>query len=223
VKGVSFPWDDVVVTLKVINIHTKQHLPSRVQVPSVWFHHWAWALGCGTSALRIRACGNRRGWADDPAPSAAHRGGGGAHAHAPQRDAGTRGGHAGLQRWVSAPRCATIEGMHSDEHSVWTATGHEPPVFLDHHGRRRRWVLAGGTLAGAAASMWLAALVAGAIGFATLPSWHAQHRDRVGRQAQTIRFDRDARRRQAEARAPSGPIRLPAVSHSGQLPLDQPS
>jgi hypothetical protein len=57
----------------------------------------------------------------------------------------------------------------SEERSVWTATGHESPVFLDHGGRRRRWVLAGGALAGAAAALWLAALVAGAIGFATLP------------------------------------------------------
>jgi hypothetical protein len=113
--------------------------------------------------------------------------------------------------------------MRFDEPTVWTATGHEPPVFLDHHGRRRRWVLAGGTLAGAAAGMWLAALVAGAIGFATLPSWHAYHRDRMGREAEVVRFDRDARRGQAEARAPGRPIRLPAVLRSGQPPADQPS
>jgi len=56
---------------------------------------------------------------------------------------------------------------------VWTATGHERPVFLDEHGRRRRWVLAGGALAGGASAMWLTALVAGAIGFSTLPSVHA--------------------------------------------------
>lgn len=59
---------------------------------------------------------------------------------------------------------------HRDEQPVWTATGHEPPVFLDEHGRRRRWVLVGGTLAGGASSLWFAALVAGAIGFSTLPS-----------------------------------------------------
>lgn len=57
--------------------------------------------------------------------------------------------------------------------TVWTATGHERPVFLDEHGRRRRWVLAGGALAGGASAMWLTALVAGAIGFSTLPSMRA--------------------------------------------------
>lgn len=57
--------------------------------------------------------------------------------------------------------------------TVWTATGHERPVFLDERGRRRRWVLAGGMSAGAAAAFWFAALVAGAIGFSTLPSLRA--------------------------------------------------
>ncbi len=52
----------------------------------------------------------------------------------------------------------------------WTATGHERPVFLDERGRRRRWVLLTGMLAGAGATGWLSALVAGAIGFSTLPS-----------------------------------------------------
>jgi hypothetical protein len=54
--------------------------------------------------------------------------------------------------------------------TVWTATGHERPVFLDEHGRRRRWVLAGGVFAGGASAFWLTALIAGAIGFSTLPS-----------------------------------------------------
>ncbi|HEV2997743.1 MAG TPA: hypothetical protein VGX16_01455 [Solirubrobacteraceae bacterium] len=53
--------------------------------------------------------------------------------------------------------------------TVWTATGRERPVFLDEHGRRRRWVTLAGALAGSAASLWLAGLVAGAIGFSTLP------------------------------------------------------
>ncbi len=57
--------------------------------------------------------------------------------------------------------------------TVWTATGHERPVFLDEHGRRLRWVLAGGAFAGGASALWLTALVAGAIGFSTLPSIHA--------------------------------------------------
>jgi hypothetical protein len=56
----------------------------------------------------------------------------------------------------------------------WTATGHERPVFLDEHGRRRRWVLVGGALAGAASALWLAALLAGAVGFSTLPMAHTR-------------------------------------------------
>jgi hypothetical protein len=79
----------------------------------------------------------------------------------------------------------------------WTATGHERPVFLDEHGRRRRWVLAAGALAGAAAALWLTALVIGAIGFSSLPSsslpsWSAQHHQRVRRQADlaAVRVDR---------------------------------
>lgn len=55
------------------------------------------------------------------------------------------------------------------ESHVWTATGRERPVFLDERGRRRRWVLAGGVLAGGVSSLWLGGLIAGAIGFATLP------------------------------------------------------
>jgi hypothetical protein len=64
----------------------------------------------------------------------------------------------------------SIEGIES---TVWTATGHERPVFLDDRGRRRRWVLAGGVIAGAASGFWFAALIAGAIGFSTLPSMRA--------------------------------------------------
>lgn len=53
---------------------------------------------------------------------------------------------------------------------VWTATGHERPVFFDEHGRRRRWVLLGGALSGGVSALWLGALIAGAIGFSTMPS-----------------------------------------------------
>jgi hypothetical protein len=60
--------------------------------------------------------------------------------------------------------------MVSPEPHVWTATGRERPVFLDERGRRRRWVLAGGALAGGVSSLWLGGLIAGAIGFATLPA-----------------------------------------------------
>lgn len=53
---------------------------------------------------------------------------------------------------------------------VWTATGHERPIFLDERGTRRRWVLLGGALTGSLSALWLAALIAGAIGFSSLPS-----------------------------------------------------
>lgn len=52
---------------------------------------------------------------------------------------------------------------------IWTATGCEPPVFLDERGRRRRWVLCAGAFAALASGLWLAALLAGAIGFSKLP------------------------------------------------------
>ena len=57
--------------------------------------------------------------------------------------------------------------------TVWTATGHERSVFLDERGRRRRWVLAGGASVGATAAIWFVTLIAGAIGFTTLPSMRA--------------------------------------------------
>jgi hypothetical protein len=59
---------------------------------------------------------------------------------------------------------------HPIEEAVWTATGCERPVFLDEHGKRRRWVVLGGALTGGASALWLGALVAGAIGFSTMPS-----------------------------------------------------
>ncbi|HEY7961343.1 MAG TPA: hypothetical protein VID29_05420 [Solirubrobacteraceae bacterium] len=57
---------------------------------------------------------------------------------------------------------------------VWTATGHEPPVFLDERGRRRRWVLAGGALTGGMSALWLGGLIAGAIGFSSIPFQQAR-------------------------------------------------
>jgi hypothetical protein len=62
------------------------------------------------------------------------------------------------------------------EDSVWTATGQERPVFLDEHGRRRRWVLLGGALAGGGSACWLGALIAGAIGFSSMPSMNTDTR-----------------------------------------------
>jgi hypothetical protein len=79
----------------------------------------------------------------------------------------------------------------------WTATGHERPVFLDERGRRRRWVLAGGVLAGALAALWLTALLAGAVGFSSLPLAHGPelsarpHIADLRRTTADLRRDRD--------------------------------
>jgi hypothetical protein len=118
-------------------------------------------------------------------------------------------------------------GAHPASAHWWTATGHERPVFLDEHGRRRRWVLAGGMLAGVLAALWLTALVVGAIGFATLPaigvhSIGAQHGQRVRRQPDLLALratrDSNARRGQAEARVAVSSGRVPAVLKLTELP-----
>jgi hypothetical protein len=70
---------------------------------------------------------------------------------------------------LDAPAGAHLDAPAGARH-WWTATGHERPVFLDERGRRRRWVLAGGALAGGLAALWLTALLAGAIGFSTMPT-----------------------------------------------------
>jgi hypothetical protein len=105
--------------------------------------------------------------------------------------------------------------------AVWTATGHEPPVFLDERGRRRRWVLAGGALTGGASAIWLGGLLAGAIGFSSMPSTAAQHGDRIGRQANALRPAREhvALGRDIEARVSGRPLREPVILRGGQLPL----
>jgi hypothetical protein len=64
---------------------------------------------------------------------------------------------------------ASLERRQERAHE-WTATGLERPVFLDERGRRRRWVLTGGALSGGAAALWLGGLLAGAVGFASLPA-----------------------------------------------------
>jgi hypothetical protein len=123
---------------------------------------------------------------------------------------------------------------------VWTATGHERPVFFDEHGRRRRWVFAGGALTGGMSALWLGGLLAGAIGFASLPVPHgitpalsraapvvsslsAQDRDRVGRQANVLASvdEHAVTGRQIEARASGRTVHLPAVLRGGKLPLRQ--
>jgi hypothetical protein len=50
------------------------------------------------------------------------------------------------------------------------ATGTERPIFLDETGRRARRVRAACTAGGAAAALWLAAIVSGPLGFGRLPS-----------------------------------------------------
>jgi len=93
----------------------------------------------------------------------------------------------------------------ASEAGVWTATGHERPVFLDEHGRRRRWVLLGGVLSGSASALWLGALVAGAIGFSSLPAVGVQPGAIASRAASStpgqapVRFSSFAHRRHAGA------------------------
>jgi hypothetical protein len=50
------------------------------------------------------------------------------------------------------------------------ATGTERPIFLDETGRRARRVRVACTAGGAAAALWLAAIVSGPVGFGRLPS-----------------------------------------------------
>jgi len=88
----------------------------------------------------------------------------------------------------------------ASEAGVWTATGHERPIFLDEHGRRRRWVLLGGVLSGSASALWLGALVAGAIGFSSLPA--------IGVQSRMI-----ASRAATSPTATPAPVRFPSFVH----------
>jgi hypothetical protein len=74
---------------------------------------------------------------------------------------------------AGVPGCPEMGRCAEAEADRWTATGHERPVFLDERGRRRRWVLVGGALAGVLAALWLAGLLVGAVGFSRLPSTYA--------------------------------------------------
>jgi hypothetical protein len=56
------------------------------------------------------------------------------------------------------------------EPHVWTATGLERQIFLDQTGRRARRARIAGVAAAALSTGWLAALVTGAVGFASLPA-----------------------------------------------------
>jgi hypothetical protein len=53
---------------------------------------------------------------------------------------------------------------------TWKATGLEKPIFLDERGHRGRIVRVAGALATLLVAAWLALVVAGPFGFATLPS-----------------------------------------------------
>ncbi len=58
---------------------------------------------------------------------------------------------------------------------VWTATGLEKQVFVDHSGRRARRVALLGAACAALAAVWLLALVSGSFGFSTLPAIYLRH------------------------------------------------
>ncbi len=92
--------------------------------------------------------------------------------------------------------------------TVWTATGLERQVFLDHTGRRgRRMRLAGGGMALLSAG-WLAALVTGSIGFSTLPSLPAPATVLAAKPAAPLVRVATTRRR----RASETPRRVPETS-----------
>lgn len=57
---------------------------------------------------------------------------------------------------------------HDGASSPWEAAGRERPVFLDEAGRRHRLLRPFGLLAALGAAGWLAALLLGASGFATI-------------------------------------------------------
>ncbi|MGI8557357.1 MAG: hypothetical protein ACR2ND_03440 [Solirubrobacteraceae bacterium] len=58
---------------------------------------------------------------------------------------------------------------------VWTATGLEQQVFVDHSGRRARRVALLGATCAVLAAVWLLALVSGSFGFSTLPAIGLSH------------------------------------------------
>jgi hypothetical protein len=61
---------------------------------------------------------------------------------------------------------------HDGASSPWEAAGRERPVFLDEAGRRHRLLRPFGLLATLGAAAWLAALLLGATGFATIAPLH---------------------------------------------------
>lgn len=132
------------------------------------------------------------------------------------------------QSLVEAPRAhprVITDGAECVPASEWTASGREPQVFLDERGRRRRWVLAGGAIAGLLASVWLAALISGGVGFATLPSLRLAASPTGAVRSGSAELSKrrgSAQRLEVALRAPSGPVqpdrsparRVAAVSHS---------
>src|SRR5262245_29217565 len=54
-------------------------------------------------------------------------------------------------------------------HARWTATGLEKPIFLDERGHRGRIVRIAAAVATLLVTAWLTLVVAGPVGFASLP------------------------------------------------------
>ena len=84
-------------------------------------------------------------------------------------DAGVRVDDVCLQP-PAAPARACRAAVDEVAATVWTATGLERQVFLDHTGRRGRRVRVAGAGMAVLSAGWLAALVTGSIGFSSLPS-----------------------------------------------------
>lgn len=62
------------------------------------------------------------------------------------------------------------DSVHPDRSATWRITDREAQVFVDHSGRRARWVrFVGAGIAGLCA-LWLTGLVIGMAGFANFPS-----------------------------------------------------
>ena len=61
----------------------------------------------------------------------------------------------------------------TDAQVIWKATGLEKPIFLDERGHRRRIVRVAGAFATLLVTAWLAFVIAGPFGFASLPRLHA--------------------------------------------------
>jgi hypothetical protein len=133
---------------------------------------------------------------------------------------------------MTEPTTSTGSRVASRGYEQWTATGRERPVFLDEHGRRRRWVQAGGALTGGAATLWLAGLIAGAVGFGALPTTGgvpvSAHRSRAAEPAERVVRGREVGERVhvrglvvAQQHAARQPPRLTLAAPAGRSALDR--